>query len=150
MATPSPAMRAFLRFHQRLYEGTGGLVGHRFIGVPTLLLHTTGRRSGVRRTAALVYARDGGPEPAAEGYVVVASNHGMDSPPAWLSNLEADPAAEVQLGRRTRRVRAEVHRPGDEDYGRLWQLVNEANHHRYERYQAGTSRPIPVVRLVPL
>jgi len=148
MADPNPAMRAFLRFHQRLYEGTGGLLGHHLIGVPCLLLHTTGRRSGQRRTVALVYARDGARD-APAGYVVVASNHGMDTPPAWLLNLEADPKAEIQLGRATRPVRAEVHRPGDADYARLWQLVNDGNHHRYERYQAGTGRPIPVVRMVP-
>ena len=147
MARPNMAMRSFLRFHQRLYEASGGLVGHRLIGVPCLLLHTTGRRSGRRRTVVLVYARDGAPD-APTGYVVVASNHGMDAPPAWLLNLEADPAAEIQLGRRSQKARAEVYRPGDEDYARLWQLANDGNHHRYEPYQAATTRPIPVVRLV--
>ncbi|HUO47237.1 MAG TPA: nitroreductase/quinone reductase family protein [Acidimicrobiales bacterium] len=149
MATPNPAMRSFLRFHQRVYEATGGLVGHHLIGVPCLLLHTTGRHSGQRRTVALVYARDGERD-ASAGYAVVASNHGMDAPPAWLLNLEAAAEAEIQLGRHTRKARAEVYRPGDEDYARLWQLVNDGNHHRYERYQAGTARPIPVVRLVPV
>ncbi len=47
-----------LRVHQRIYEATDGRVGHGMIGVPTLLLRTTGRRSGATRTNALVYARD--------------------------------------------------------------------------------------------
>ena len=59
-----------LRLHERLYEATDGRVGHRMVGVPTLLLRTTGARSGVTRTNALVYARDGA------DYLVVASNGG--------------------------------------------------------------------------
>jgi len=48
-----------LQLHERLYKRTDGRIGHRMIGVPTLLLSTVGRRSGVIRTNALVYARDG-------------------------------------------------------------------------------------------
>ena len=39
----------FLRIHQAIYEATGGAIGHRLIGVPTLLLTTTGQRTGKRR-----------------------------------------------------------------------------------------------------
>ena len=45
-----------LRVHEALYKRTDGRLGHRMIGVPTLLLRTTGRRSGLTRTNALVYA----------------------------------------------------------------------------------------------
>jgi hypothetical protein len=48
-----------LRFHQALYKATGGRIGHRMIGVPTLLLRTTGARTGAPCTNGLVYARDG-------------------------------------------------------------------------------------------
>lgn len=57
-----------LRFHEQLYKRTDGRVGHHMVGVPTLLLRTTGRRSGATRTNGLVYARDG------DDYLVVASN----------------------------------------------------------------------------
>ena len=54
-----PARRSrFLQLHQVVYEASRGVIGHRLIGVPTLLLTTTGRRTGTRRTVALVYARD--------------------------------------------------------------------------------------------
>lgn len=43
-----------LRLHESLYKATDGRVGHRMVGVPTLLLRTTGRRSGATRTNALV------------------------------------------------------------------------------------------------
>ena len=64
-----------LRLHQAIYERTDGRLGHRTIGVPTLLLRTTGRRSGATRTNGLVYARDG------DAYLVVASNGGADREP---------------------------------------------------------------------
>src|SRR5438067_1853483 len=77
-----------LRLHEALYKRTDGRVGHRMIGVPTLLLRTTGRRSGATRTNGLVYARDG------DDYLVVASNGGADRAPAWLHNLRANPHVE--------------------------------------------------------
>jgi hypothetical protein len=48
-----------LKVHERLYKATDGRVGHKMIGVPSLLLRTTGRGSGVTRTNGLVYAGDG-------------------------------------------------------------------------------------------
>jgi deazaflavin-dependent oxidoreductase (nitroreductase family) len=132
-----------LRFHEQLYKRTDGRVGHRMIGVPTLLLRTTGRRSGVTRTNALVYARDG------EDYLVVASNGGADIPPAWLHNLRASPDVEVQIGRRRRKGTAKALEPTDPDYDRLWKVVNANNHDRYSAYQKQTTRAIPVVVLTP-
>jgi deazaflavin-dependent oxidoreductase (nitroreductase family) len=132
-----------LRFHEQLYKRTDGRVGHRMIGVPTLLLRTTGRRSGVTRTNALVYARDG------EDYLVVASNGGADIPPAWLHNLRASPDVEVQIGRRRRKGTAKVLEPTDPDYDRLWKVVNANNRDRYSAYQNQTTRAIPVVAVTP-
>ena len=133
----------FLRVHQALYQGTRGIIGHRMIGVPCLLLTSVGRRSGKRRTAALVYAKD------ADSFVVVASNGGADSPPGWLHNVKTEPAVKVQLGRRRLDAVAEVVSPEDGRYEALWRLVNKRNHGRYNRYQAKTSRGIKLVRLTP-
>jgi deazaflavin-dependent oxidoreductase (nitroreductase family) len=133
----------FLRFHQRVYEGTGGAIGHRMIGVPSLLLTTVGRRTGKSRTAALVYAEDAG------SYVVVASNGGADTPPGWLHNVKAQPSVGVQIGRRRLDAVAEAIGPDDSRYARLWQLVNDRNHGRYNRYQDRTTRKIELVRLTP-
>jgi deazaflavin-dependent oxidoreductase (nitroreductase family) len=133
-----------LDVHERLYKATDGRVGHRLLGVPTLLLRTTGRRSGVTRTNSLVYARDGA------DYLVVASNGGADRPPAWLFNLEARPEVEIQIGRRREDGRCRVVGPSDPDHGRLWKIVNEKNGDRYAAYQESTSRPIPVVVITPV
>ena len=137
------AVDRFLRLHQRLYERTDGRVGHRMIGVPTLLLRTTGRRSGALRTNALVYARDG------DDYVLVASNGGAERHPAWLHNLRANPDVEVQVGRERRRGTARVVERGEPGYDRLWRLVNDNNRDRYDGYQRKTSRPIPLVVVTP-
>lgn len=132
-----------LRVHEKLYKATDGLVGHRLLGVPTLLLRTTGRRSGVIRTNGLVYARDGA------DYLVVASKGGSDQPPAWLLNLKAKPEVEIQVGRERQKASSRAVEPSDPDYARLWKIVNENNGDRYTAYQSETSRPIPVVVITP-
>lgn len=132
-----------LRLHEALYKRSDGRLGHRMIGVPTLLLRTTGRRSGATRTNALVYARDG------DEYLLVASNGGADRPPAWLHNLRAEPSVEIQIGRERRRGTARIIEPGDPAYERVWKLVNENNHERYTAYQRQTTRPIPVIAIAP-
>ena len=133
----------FLHVHQAVYEGTRGTIGHRLIGVPSLLMTSVGRKTGARRTAALVYAKDG------DSFVVVASNGGADRPPGWLYNIAANPAVEVQLGRRHLDATAEAITPDDDRYASLWQLVNKRNRGRYDSYQAKTARPIALVRLTP-
>jgi F420H(2)-dependent quinone reductase len=132
-----------LTLHQRVYERTGGRVGHRLIGVPSALLRTTGRRTNQIRTAALVYARDGG------DYLVVASNGGSNRPPGWLFNIEAKPDVELQVGRSTFAATARIVSADDPGYTRLWDAVNANNRGRYRRYQAKTSRKIPVVVITP-
>ncbi|MFP5319895.1 MAG: nitroreductase/quinone reductase family protein [Acidimicrobiia bacterium] len=132
---------ALLRVHQAVYEATDGRVGHRSLGVPCLLLRTTGRRTGQTRTTALVYAHDG------DDYLVVPSVGGRDRAPGWLHNVRARPDVGVQVARRRFAARATVVERGDPDFDRLWRLVNANNRGRYERYQGRTTRPIPVVRL---
>ena len=134
----------FLHLHQAIYVVTDGRAGHRLLGVPCLLLRTTGRRTGKRRTSALVYARDGA------DHLVVGSLGGADRAPAWLHNVRARPQVWVQVERHRFPAVAEVIEPGEDVYDRLWQLVNQNNGGRYDRYQARTRRPIPVVRLVRL
>ena len=132
-----------LHLHQAVYELTDGRLGHRMLGVPCLLLRTTGRRTGKSRTSALVYARNG------DDYLVVGSLGGSDRAPAWLHNVRSFPQVGVQVGRQRFPAVASVVQRGDPDYERLWRLVNENNGDRYDRYQRRTTRPIPVVRLTP-
>lgn len=132
-----------LRVHDAIYKRSGGRFGHRMVGVPCLLLHTTGRRSGQPRSNSLVYARDG------NDYLVVASNGGSDKHPAWFFNVRAQPDVEVQVGRETTKGHARIVEPSDPDYERLWKIVNDNNQNRYNGYQTKTTREIPIVAVTP-
>jgi deazaflavin-dependent oxidoreductase (nitroreductase family) len=129
-----------LNLHQRAYELTGGRWGHRLGPVRTLLLHTTGRRSGRRRTAALLYHR------LEDRLVVVGSKGGSDTPPSWLVNFQAHPEVEVQIGTDRFPARARIATPDEQR--RLWPVMM-ALWPPYEQYQARTSRRIPLVILEP-
>jgi len=131
------------RLHRWLYLRSGGRLGHGIIGVPSLLLHTTGRRTGRARTTPLVYGRDGGV------LVVAASNYGGERDPAWLRNLRTEPRVRLQVGRRLVAAEARVVEPGDASYARLMALMNAVNRNRYTHYQARTARPIPLVEMTP-
>lgn len=131
-----------LRLHDLIYRRTHGRIGHRIPGAPpSLLLHTTGAKTGKARTTTLTYARDG------DGYVVVASKGGDPRSPGWYHNLKAQPQVQINVGPRRFGVTATPLLPDDPDYARLWRLVNENNAHRYDAYQRRTTRPIPVVVL---
>ena len=136
---------ASLRVHQWLYEKTDGRVGAKIGKLPTLLLRTTGAKTGQTRVAALVYGVDGPGR-----YVVVGSNGGADKSPGWVHNARANPTVEVQIGRERQPATAEVLTVGP-DYDRCWKIVNEVNRYqdggRYEHYQTLTERRIPLVVL---
>jgi deazaflavin-dependent oxidoreductase (nitroreductase family) len=124
--------------HVRSYRETGGEVGHDWKGTQTLLLTTTGRRSGEPRTTPLIYGRDG------DDVVIVASKGGAPEDPGWYRNLAADPEAELQIRDEVFRVRARD--AEGEERERLWQLM-VGHWPAYDTYQAGTERRIPVVVL---
>lgn len=132
-----------LKIHQSIYESTDGRLGHKLLGVPTLLLRTIGRKSGQTRTSALIYIDDNGSK------VIVASKAGDSKPPAWLLNLQANPEVEYQINRDRRAASVEILEKDHADYDRLWKEHNARNSNRYDDYQSMTDRPIPLVRLIP-
>jgi len=128
------------RLHAWLYRQTGGRVGHAAGSLRNLLLTTSGRRSGERRTVPLSYMADG------ERWVLVASNGGADRHPAWWLNLQQSPRATIQVGSRMLSV---VAREADEaERARLWPRLTEMNPF-YAWYERITARRIPVVILEP-
>jgi len=135
--------RGCLKLHQTVYERSGGLLGHRLLVVPSLLLHTTGRRTGIRRTNALVYAKQGG------DFVLVASNGGSDHAPGWLFNARAEPRVDLHIGPKRLSGKAVVIESSDPAYAGLWDLVNKHTFDIYRTYQKKTSRPIPLVVVHP-
>ncbi|HUY59266.1 MAG TPA: nitroreductase family deazaflavin-dependent oxidoreductase [Solirubrobacteraceae bacterium] len=141
MSISQSVFHVILRTHAYIYERTDGLIGHRILGVPCLMLRTTGRKTGQTRTNSLVYAKDG------DRYIVVASKGGDPKAPAWLLNLRANPATVVQVGRTRFPAAATEIGTSKPDYARLWKLVNDENAGRYDAYQKKTTRPIPLVAL---
>jgi deazaflavin-dependent oxidoreductase (nitroreductase family) len=128
----------FGREHVRRYVETGGREGHEWNGVPTLVLTTTGRKSGRRHSTPLIYGRHG------DDYLVVASRGGADDPPAWYLNLRANPEVEVQVlaDKFPARARAAT---ADEKPA-LWRKMTGI-WPDYDNYQRKTERSIPVVIL---
>lgn len=126
--------------HIRSYEESGGKRGHIWNGVPTLLLTTTGRRTGQRRRTALIYGTDG------DAVVVVASKGGSPQDPLWYGNLTADPRVHVQVADREFEARART--ATGEERERLWPAMVDI-WPAYATYQQRTDREIPVVVLEP-
>jgi deazaflavin-dependent oxidoreductase (nitroreductase family) len=119
---------------------TKGRVGGSIVGGSVLLLTTTGRKSGEERTIPLLYLPEG------RDFVVVGSNGGTSTHPAWWLNLRANPVATVEIGGSKTRVRAEKASPGEKE--RLWPRLVEM-YGGYEGYRRRTDREIPVIILRP-
>lgn len=108
--------------------------------IPTLLLVTTGRRSGRTIMLPLIYKQVG------DAYVVIASRAGAPEHPGWYLNLMAAPESEIRVASQVLRVRPRE-AEGDERED-LWNQLVEV-YPPYTDYQAATSRRIPVVVLEP-
>jgi deazaflavin-dependent oxidoreductase (nitroreductase family) len=133
-------LKIFSRLHVFLYKASGGRIGGHFKAAPVLLLTTTGRKTGKRRTTPLLYCEDAG------RYVVVASVGGAPKHPAWYLNLSGNADATIQVGSRQLKVHADTAPPDERP--RLWTLMTRI-YAGYDAYQAKTSREIPVVTLTP-
>jgi deazaflavin-dependent oxidoreductase (nitroreductase family) len=127
--------------HVRRYRETDGEVGYIWNGVPTLLLTTTGRKSGEPRTNALIFGRDG------NDYLVVASMGGAPMHPNWYRNLLAQASAEIQV--RADRISVTARTAGEAEKPRLWKIMTDG-WPNYDVYQSRTDRVIPLVVLSPV
>lgn len=136
----NPGVRLFWKLHQWAYRVTGGRIGGRLMGLPVLLLTTRGRRSGRPRRTALLYL------PWEDAYVVIASFLGQPRDPFWWKNLQANPQASVQIGRR--HVIVKAREAEGEERERIWnEMVSRVAD--YAEYAKRTERRIPVVVLQP-
>lgn len=110
--------------------------------LPTLLLTTTGRKSGEPRPLPLIYREIDG------AYVIIASKGGMPTHPIWYLNLVAKPECDLMVGPKPVAARARV--AEGEERERIWKLMVEI-YPPYDAYQESAgSREIPVVILDPI
>ena len=146
----APNLPDWMVEHANRYLASGGTEGHFYtirqpgrpeIAVPSLLLTTTGRKSGERFIFPLFYGTTG------EGYFVIASKGGAPQHPGWYRNILAHPDVEVQVG--TDRMKARARTATGEERTRLWEKALQF-WPPYADYQRNTERQIPVVVLDPV
>src|SRR5262245_23378651 len=135
------AMEMVWRVHRWLYGVSGGRIGGKMMGMPILLLTTTGRRSGEPRTSPLMYFPEG------DACVVIASNAGEPKHPAWWLNLKKNSRATIQRGGEVTLVVAREAQGAER--ARLWAKLVQMES-SYETYRQRTTRQIPVVVLEPV
>ena len=125
--------------HIRRYASSDGANGHLYMGVPTLLLTTRGRRTGKLRRTALMYGESDG------RYLLVPSNGGSATHPAWYLNLTANPDVRVQVKGERFTARARTATPAEK--AELWKIVSAAfpTYDRYLKTAARKGREIPLV-----
>lgn len=145
MKTPQPMMDVVVKsmnaIHRAALKLTGGKLGKTVFGMAVVELHTTGRKSGQRRSVML-----SSPIHDADRVVIIASKGGDDRHPDWYHNLVADPAVEITENGVTRPMRART--ATAEEKAELWPEIVAA-YKGYAGYQSRTDRDIPVVICEP-
>ena len=122
-----------------LHKLTGGRVIVSRLLVPSMVLTTTGRKSGLPRESPLACVPDG-----AGRWYVVGSNFGREAHPAWTGNLIADPNATVSFEHRETPVHA--HLLTDEEKAEVWPKLT-AVWPAYDDYVISSGRNIRVFEL---
>ena len=147
----APNLPQWMLDHTNRYLSSGGKEGHMYqmkmpgrpeMTVPSLLLTTTGRKSGEKYIFPLFYGNAG------NSYFVVASKGGAPEHPGWYRNILANPEVEVQVG--TKKVRARARTAAGDERKQLWQKGLEF-WPPYADYQVKAGeREIPIVVLDPV
>ena len=147
----APNMPKWMVDHVDKYLSSGGTEGHMYTinlpnlpprEVPSLLLITTGRKTGQKFLFPLFYGKTG------DSYYIVASKGGAPEHPGWYRNILANPEVEIQVG--TAKMRARARTAQGEERARLWKdaAVFWPPYNDYQK-KAG-DREIPVVVLDPV
>jgi deazaflavin-dependent oxidoreductase (nitroreductase family) len=121
------------------FRANHGRVGGELAGTPIILIHHTGAKSGIERVTPVAYTS----QPDGR-FIIVASNGGAPTHPAWYHNLRARPTIEIELGTETFTVLAEEVQGAER--AQLWPKLVAASPAVGE-FQAKTKREIPVLTL---
>jgi len=138
----------FLQRHIDRYVDSEGRNGHiislvPFDGpefTPTLLLGTTGRKSGELRLTPLSYGLYGG------NWIVVGSNAGAVTDPAWVLNIRSNPRIRFQVAMQAFYGEARVLE--NDERSLVWNYMRTTTP-AFAKYEK-LSRELPVVTLRPL
>ena len=138
MAEYIPSPRDWVREQVELYEKSGGTQGTtlRDTGLPVIIVTHVGQKTGAVRKTPLMRVKDG------DRYVLVGSQGGAPTDPAWVHNLRVNPKVDIRDETVVQPMR--VHEVEDErERSRLWKL-SVAAYPPYADYQQRTSRQIPL------
>ncbi len=123
------------------FRANDGVVGGWFEGMPMVLVHTTGAKSGIERIIPLVYLPDAD-EPSR--IYIFASKGGAPKSPDWYFNVLANPDVTLEVGADTYDATA------TELVGPQRDAVYAEQARRYSNfadYEKATDRVIPVIAL---
>jgi deazaflavin-dependent oxidoreductase (nitroreductase family) len=134
-------IRVFVGAHRRILAASGGRILGRLGGHPLIILTTTGRKTGQPRSTPVIGIPDG------PDWLVVASNGGAATQPLWVRNIEACPEVTVRRGQRAAAFRARILPEGER--ASRWPALSAA-YPAYDKMQAKTDRPLPVIALEPV
>jgi deazaflavin-dependent oxidoreductase (nitroreductase family) len=141
-SAPSKGLRKILKVansaHVALYRISRGKFGNKIANLPVLMITTFGRKSGKPYTNPVVYIEDG------HDYLVSTSAGGMDWHPGWYLNLKSRPEARIEIGDKAFNVQSKI--AESEERTRLYEKFKAASSN-FMKYENGTSREIPVIRL---
>jgi deazaflavin-dependent oxidoreductase (nitroreductase family) len=107
----------------------------------TLLLTTTGRKSGEERTNPVNCVPDG------DNYYLVASLAGYDALPHWYLNLAANPQVWIQV--KDKKVPAAARALSKAEKAQLWPWLLKEGQPLWAYFQMFTQREFPVVLITP-
>lgn len=114
----------------------------RLAGLPTLMLHVPGRRSGVERDTPLLCAS------WRNGMVIVGSNWGGESMPGWVHNVRAADDGVVSMSVYGARLPVDVRELAGADRASAWEAAMRV-WPNYAIYADRTTRAIPLFHLTP-
>ena len=137
------AIRTISKIHEYIYRISRGRVGNQLGKVAILLLTTTGRKSGKKRSVPLTAI------PYGTKYILVASYGGSPVHPAWLTNILQNPAVQIRIGARVKQAKASIIDTTDPGYEEMWEKA-VATYGGYDNYKRVTSRHIPIVVITQL
>lgn len=141
-----PVIRRVMRWATALqvavFRGTGGRLMNKFLGgYPVCVVTTRGAKSGKQRRIALIHL------PHGDNKLLVASQGGMPSHPAWYHNVVAHPDIQIMVDGEEKDYRAR--RVSDEEKAQLWPHLLSL-YPDFDEYQARTERNIPVFCCEPV
>ncbi len=118
------------------FRANDGKVGGMFEGMPLLLIHHVGAKTGTQRVNPLAYQRIG------DSVAVFASKGGAPTNPDWFHNLVTNPDVTVEIG--TDRYPATARVAAGEERERIWS-AQKAKYPVFGEYEEKSGRQIPVI-----